>query len=59
MEYLAVEQLRDKWPDLRDKRLIAKVVSKRPFIVAADMSRLTFTGFCMRLERTHVRCYKF
>ena len=23
MEELAVERLRDKWPDLRDKRLIA------------------------------------
>ena len=42
-----------------EMRRSAETVSKHPFIVAADVSRLTFTGFCMRLERTHVRYYKF
>ena len=28
--------------------------SKRPLIVAADVSRLTFSGFEKKLERTHV-----
>jgi hypothetical protein len=36
-----------------------EAISKYPLIVAADVSRLTFPGFCMSLERTHVRCYKF
>ena len=36
-----------------------ETVSKHSLIVAADVSRLTFPGFCMRMERTHVRCYKF
>jgi hypothetical protein len=41
------------------ERASAETVSKHPFIVAADVSRLTFPWFCVRLERTHARCYKF
>ena len=36
-----------------------EMASKHPLIAAVDVSRLTFPGFCMRLERTHVRCYSF
>ena len=36
-----------------------EMASKHPLIAAVDVSRLTFPGFCMRLERTHVRCCSF